>query len=484
MTSSGEVEAARNDDHFDVNVIKAVRALCSRQWLSSRALVIHLRLLQNQSYSENATLFKEMQDLFDEAEVEIAAVIHKQPQSSTPLSEEEEKKAELMSENGIVPENSQLLPLLHLEKGLGQHFFDFADKGKSLFQKAIQGLGLKVKLTAAMGKRTKHQIHDHAQLLLVAKSNLLPNTSDYNLTQALRDADSALEKCFGGKKEKATEVISNEWEHAEWELGTRIITKCDELNGAEAVIRDVKLDSADGGAAENILLEEGVKFTAPLSVSGSTDAITHLLDARHNVLHPVEQAVLLALCLDVSNSNPTGEQLTIEEMFPYLQTVINLHHSHQYLLETSEKVRKKNEMLRFHSMGNEVDTVEFQYTGEAVGRCLNWMVYSTTLLERSFLEFEKRRTMDRALMQIQALLDQHTTRLTVFHTSRQAVEEAAPAHVRLQLLPCLAYPSLYEVKRDLAQRYLRCQIFNSALNLFTELEMWDEVVSTQLLWRS
>jgi len=157
--------------------------------------------------------------------------------------------------------------------------------------------------------------------------------------------------------------------------------------------------------------------------------------------------------------------------------VLNLHHSHQHLLECSDKVKKKNEMLLFHSMGNTVDTIDFQYSGECAGRCLNWMVYSTTLLERSFLEFEKRRTMDRALMQIQALLDQHTTRLTVFHSSRQAVEEAAPAPLRLQLLPCLAYPAQYEVKRDLAQRYLRCQIFNSALNLFTELEMWDEVVT-------
>jgi hypothetical protein len=272
--------------------------------------------------------------------------------------------------------------------------------------------------------------------------------------------------------------MSNEWEHSEWELGTRIITTSDELHGgAEVAIRDVKLDSADGGAAENILLEEGVKFTAPPPGTGTGAALDALLDARHNVLHPAEQAVLLALCLDVGNSNPSADQLTTEEMFPYLQAVLNMYHSHQHLLECSEKVRKKNEMLLFHSMGNKVDTIDFQYTGKSVEKCLNWMVYSTTLLERSFLEFEKRRTMDRALMQIQALLDQHSTRLTVFHSARQAVQEAAPAHVRLQLLPCLAYPSQYEVKRDLAQRYLRCQIFNSALNLFTELEMWDEVVT-------
>lgn len=72
---------------------------------------------------------------------------------------------------------------------------------------------------------------------------------------------------------------------------------------------------------------------------------------------------------------------------------------------------------------------------------------------RSFLEYEKRRTMDRALMQIQALLDQHSTRLSVFQSSREVASQADPAHSRLRLLPCLVYPSQYEIKRDLANRW-------------------------------
>jgi hypothetical protein len=33
----------------------------------------------------------------------------------------------------------------------------------------------------------------------------------------------------------------------------------------------------------------------------------------------------------------------------------------------------------------------------------NWMIYSTALLERSWLEYEKRRTADRAMLQVSKL---------------------------------------------------------------------------------
>ena len=61
--------------------------------------------------------------------------------------------------------------------------------------------------------------------------------------------------------------------------------------------------------AENILLEGGPSFSSNLNNQGS--------------LHPIDQAVLLALCLDVENSNPQ-DGLTYEEMFPYVTRVLQL----------------------------------------------------------------------------------------------------------------------------------------------------------------
>jgi hypothetical protein len=45
----------------------------------------------------------------------------------------------------------------------------------------------------------------------------------------------------------------------------------------------------------------------------------------------------------------------------------------------------------------------------------NWMVHSTGLLERSWLEYEKRRTMDRALLQVDTAF-QHSMRLLLLKT--------------------------------------------------------------------
>jgi hypothetical protein len=60
---------------------------------------------------------------------------------------------------------------------------------------------------------------------------------------------------------------------------------------------------------------------------------------------------------------------------------------------------------------------------------------------------------------MQALLDQHTTRLTVFQSTYESIETSAKSAERLQYIHSLSYPAQYEFKRDLAQKYLRCVIY-------------------------
>jgi hypothetical protein len=314
-----------------------------------------------------------------------------------------------------------------LERGLAQHYFSFGDRGQKMFQTAKVEAGLEVRLTAAMGKRTKHQRQDYAQLYLYAHSSLTAQTQAQ--TQKLSTPPNAAE--LAGEMPATVRLVekpspnapaiegevSTGWQHGEWELGRRLVSEAE--GGEEVAVREVMLDSMDGGAVENIVLEGGPKWTSQDTSIGNT-------------LQAVDQAVILALCLDVSNTQ-ASECLTQEEMGAYVERVLQ--------------------------------------------QASNWQIRSTALLERSWLEFERRKTADRAMLQIQALIDQHSTKLTITQSTFKSVESAAPVQDRLRYLFSINYLAQYELKRDLAVKYMSCQVFQSALNYFKELCMWDEVVT-------
>ncbi|KAL7544438.1 hypothetical protein ACHAWF_007821 [Thalassiosira exigua] len=155
-------------------------------------------------------------------------------------------------------------------------------------------------------------------------------------------------------------------------------------------------------------------------------------DNVHYELSILDQSILLALCLDVKNDNPM-DGLTGEQMGGFLARVLNQHD--------------------------------------------DWMVYATALLERAWLECERTHGRERAILQIQALADQHSNRLTLTQSTFKSVEEdSAPAQERLRNLHGIVYPPRWDMLRDLAERYAKLGVVTSAAEIFEELELWDEVV--------
>ncbi|KAI8925868.1 hypothetical protein BC831DRAFT_458966 [Entophlyctis helioformis] len=136
-------------------------------------------------------------------------------------------------------------------------------------------------------------------------------------------------------------------------------------------------------------------------------------------LRPTDQAILLAVCMNVKNTNPM-HGLTIEEMYPYVRRV----------LENPN----------------------------------NWMVHTMALLLRSRLESDKFRTVERAALQLQALVD-------------QIVIEESPVAVRLRHFFSLLMPPKWELERELGERYVSLGVVRSALEIFERLQMWEDVVS-------
>lgn len=257
-------------------------------------------------------------------------------------------------------------------------------------------------LTAVLGKRTKYQHTDLAQLVLIAKSTLVTTSSQRPVVTSTKQATELQKSSSSAEEEK------------KWELGLRPVLAAE--SGEEAAVREVGLDDVIGDD-ENIILEGGPHLAE------ETD--------RGGLLHPIDQSIILAMCLDISNTNP-ADGLTNEQMLPYIERVLQ-----------------------------QPD---------------NWMIHSTGLLQRSWIEYDRRKTADRAMLQIQALLDQHTTKLTFAQASYSVIESAAPVQERIKYLFDIVYPSQYELKKDLALRYMRSQVFASALAIFQELEMWDEIV--------
>jgi tetratricopeptide (TPR) repeat protein len=255
-----------------------------------------------------------------------------------------------------------------LERGLAEHHFDRPGSGKESFTTAKQYSALTVEVTGAEGKRTKFQQQAFAQMVVRAQSAAIDGAE---IKEEVRN-------------EKQSDIIKGQMiEHSE----------------------------------EEILLER-VKFTEK-----EENEVKHLT--------VLDQTILLALCLDVKNSNP-DDGLSGEEMKAFLARVLD-HHD-------------------------------------------DWMVYSTALLERSWLEFEQNHGRERAILQMQALVDQHTNRLTITQSTRQSVDDSAPPQDRLRYLHSIVYPPRWSMIADLANRYASMGIVTSAAELYTDVEFWDEVV--------
>jgi len=287
----------------------------------------------------------------------------------------------------VSTENRQLKAVILLEYGLASHHFERAKKGKNLFDLAKETSGLSVEVTGSEGKRTKYQQKSTAQMIVRA-SSAVPSCSSTSESHII---SSNVEN--KGNTENLPSKSSSALESKE------LKSKRIEHNEDSFLLENIKYEDESDNQVSNL-----------------------------NVL---DQSIILALCLDVKNTNP-ADGLTGEEMNAYLARVLH-HHD-------------------------------------------DWMVYSTALLERSWLEFEGIHTKERAILQMQALADQHTNRLTITQSTRKSIEESSPVQERLKNLHSIVYPPRWQMLADIAERYASLGIVTTAAEIFTEIEYWDEVV--------
>ncbi|KAJ3985128.1 hypothetical protein F5890DRAFT_1439723 [Lentinula detonsa] len=275
-------------------------------------------------------------------------------------------------QNPFASNNPDMAGRLLLEHGLLHHTFQQDKIAAEYFVKAARATDLQYELTGALGKRTKFQQNELSQLVLLAESHL-PDEGPQRI-----------------------DITST--------------------NGSSQAIIPETLALND-----DTLLEQ-TEFTSSKSSSDTSSSSLHYLDPSNQPpLHPLDQCILLSLCLNVRNTSPL-HGLTSEQMSPYVSRVV----SHPR----------------------------------------NWTIHTMALLIRSRLEANRTRTVERSALQLQALVDQIPA----------TDAEAAPASERLRYLHSISLPPKWELERELANRFISLGVIKSAMDIYERLEMWEEVV--------
>lgn len=204
-------------------------------------------------------------------------------------------------------------------------------------------------------------------------------------------------------------------------------------------------------------LLESISFSAEETPSSNPQADKELPSELRSLdpgdqpmLDPLDSIILLATASSVTNTSPSNG-LTREETLPYVERVLS-------------------------------------------GGSSNWQVYTQALLIRSRIEGHRSRTIERGVLQLQALVDQviaetsgsdmsdgpqageeSTTNRPSTFLPRAERSESAPASERLHYIHQLASPPRWKLESELADRWVSLGGLRTALEIYERLQMWAEV---------
>lgn len=193
-------------------------------------------------------------------------------------------------------------------------------------------------------------------------------------------------------------------------------------------------------------LLEAIAFADKKSstVSEELSPVLQSIDANDQpILNPVDSAILLALASAITNTAPENG-LTREETQPYATRVLE-------------------------------------------GGSSNWQIYTQALLVRSRVEGFRSRTVERSVLQMQALVDQviadtatddsaaqqPSSEPTTF-LPRPEKDESASASDRLEYIWIMNFSTRWDLEAELAKRWVDLGGLRTALEIYERLHMWAE----------
>ncbi|KAL8711849.1 MAG: hypothetical protein Q9220_003793 [cf. Caloplaca sp. 1 TL-2023] len=216
----------------------------------------------------------------------------------------------------------------------------------------------------------------------------------------------------------------------------------------DAVPKPQDLDLNDDTLLESIAFSASGQPPSSAEDASIPPSLAAIDPSNQPRLAPLDAIILLAYASSITNTSP-ADGLTREETLPYATRVLQ-------------------------------------------DGSTNWQIYTQALLVRSRIEGYKSRTIERGVLQLQALVDQVIVETTGNASTDDSVQdeqdsaatsflprpkpsESAPAPERLQYIHQLASPTRWELEAELASRWVSLGGLRTALEIYERLEMSAEV---------
>lgn len=307
-------------------------------------------------------------------------------------------------------------------------------KAREDLVKAAQIRKFQFALTGVLGKRTKFQDRDISQLVVLAKS---------------KDHEP---KENGSRKSSKETMESRKDNHTKTDDEQIQLPPKSPISAAQ---RPENVPLNDDTLLESLQFKQHPLNEAQLATVEAKDSLPEslrLLDPGDQpLLNPMDSIILLQTASSITNTRPT-DGLTREETLPYAVRVLD-------------------------------------------GGSSNWQVYTQALLVRSRIEGYRSRTMERGLLQLQALTDQviaeTTSSAKPTHNSNEAdgrnasqitnflpkpkPSESASVAERLKYIYQISPPLRWELEAELAARWVHLGGLKTALEIYSRLDMQAEV---------
>lgn len=240
---------------------------------------------------------------------------------------------------------------------------------------------------------------------------------------------------------------------------------------AHSSTQDENNNASDSNNPENFVLESDLLLEKPIFDSIGAEPLDEQIIKRQKIdpeseeNNGIDEDRILPMAI-----RQEYIPKSLQELDPNEQPTLNNLDTIQLLLRiyVIRQTSPARDPLVEEELSSIVSRIIYQ-KGQA-----NWSLFSRSLWERSILETNKAKTVERGLLQMQSLVEELglmiQTRM-IPQSQEEANNSSAP---RLKYIHQLPYIPRWELDAKLAEKYMSLGVLRSAVEIYDRLHMWCE----------